>query len=127
MHNNYPLLSMFIFDNILFATFIPQILMFLGFISCFTAQLLSSTHQEKQEFSQEVQSIAYVEESKQIHPIAYFYEYGISQNNSMLTNISDKLFLKESPRFDYPKFTFLFQNINISFSLFSRPPPFFFL
>ncbi len=40
---------MLIFDNILFASFIPQILMFLGFISCMTAPYFSSPKEELHE------------------------------------------------------------------------------
>ena len=126
MHKINSSLSMFLFDNILFASFIPQILMFLGFISCISAQLFSSEKPDKQEFTPAIETLTNAEKSNQSQSIAYFYHYNEIQENTILTKIPDKLFLKEGPVVDFPKLTYLFRSIDPSFSIFSRPPPFFF-
>lgn len=114
---------MLIFDNILFASFIPQILMIIGVISCFSAQLFASVPEIEPEQTPEFQVCSYKSEDKQPQKVFDFYDYPNLQIEGILSKTSDKLFVETTPAYKYPVLTFLFRKLETGYSSFSRPPP----
>ncbi len=112
---------MLMFESSIFASFIPQIIMVLGYLSCvFGPQFLKSTQQA--EISPT--TIEHVQvESKQIPNSVVEYQffqdiYVDNQVNNLVSypEIRQKVFFTLTGNFVSSYFTF---------QLFSRPPPFF--
>ncbi len=114
---------MFLFENILFASFIPQILMFLGLISCFSASLSSTSDAEttKSDFISHESAITYSCEIENSSNIFHFYDYGLQ--DFALNNNDNNLTHKEITTIKHPNYLDVLFSANVKFTLFSRPPP----
>lgn len=115
---------MLIFDNILFATFIPQILMFLGFISCVTVPLFSSFGDSQSVFTTETTSTDTLVESSVESPTAHFFDYQDFQKSISAPDLSGIGLFKDTREFVYPLVTHFRILSRVHFAHFTRPPPF---
>ena len=116
---------MFIFENILFATFIPQILMFLGLMSCFFASLFSNSHAEQKEsdFIVYKNTITHSSEIENSTEIFHFYDYCLQ--DFILNNNDNRLTYREIKTIEHPKCLDVLVSFDVKSTLFSRPPPIF--
>lgn len=115
---------MFIFDNILFSSFIPQILMFLGIISCFSVSFLSSYHEAtKPEISYQENSIAY--HSEEIHSanVFHFSEYFSVENTATPVEDIKPPIYRVLKKIEFTVLNNFILRKEFKFSQFSRPPP----
>lgn len=116
---------MLIFDNIIFATFIPQILMFLGFMSCVIAPFFSAHHHAEVVFSSEPNLTEHFISIQPEVTAVHFYDFHKVQSETPVLNESGKGFLSEFIIYRYPEICYLFRSADINFAHFSRPPPFY--
>jgi len=121
---------MLLFDNSIFATFIPQMLMFLWYVSCVVAQLLTfSTYNntaENQPDSFVAQRIEIDEQFSVSPEVAKSYHYHdffqaevadiITENHTFIPYIKIDSVIPQSSGHTNQAFLF---------TLFSRPPPFY--
>lgn len=116
---------MFIFENILFATFIPQILMFLGLFSCFSASLFSNSHAEQTEFDfvTHESAITHSSEIENSTEIFHFHDYRLQ--DFIQTNNSNSLTYREIKTIEHPKCLDVLVSFDVKSTLFPRPPPIF--
>lgn len=114
---------MLIFDNFLFASFIPQILMFLGVISCFTAPYLSSGKASEVESDSKSIAITTNKNTSASEKVCHFTEYH-KQTDAQIDDKSSLNFLSTFHlKIELPHTVFSYFHISYS-SLFNRPPPF---
>lgn len=111
---------MFIFDNFLFASFIPQILMFFGFVHMVVAPHLSSDKSESKEIEQQESVVVISEQSDA--SVAQFSDYfqtdKISHTDELKISFIQLLAIRlvTPHKLKYPVTGFYT-------ALFSRPPP----
>ncbi|VBB44266.1 hypothetical protein TRIP_D250032 [uncultured Paludibacter sp.] len=113
------------FDNAIFASFIPQFLMILGFFSCIVAPSLSSkNNSEHLESISATNAITYQVESQSKTKIFSFQEYQKSTKKEVKINLSNYFSpTLETTKIVYPDFIVHWRRFEIISSLFSRPPP----
>lgn len=116
---------MLIFDNILFATFIPQILMFLGFMSCVIAPLFSANHHAEVIFPNEPNLTEHTINIQQEATTVHFFDFHKIQSKTPALNESGNGFISEFIIYRYPEICYHFRSADVSFAHFSRPPPFY--
>lgn len=116
---------MLMFDNAIFASFIPQIMMVLGFISCIVVpKFTAKTSTDVDAFS-EVKVFNFQENTKQEINVAHFSQYQNTNKTSHQIKFQDYF----SPtlaiiKINYPDLVVQWKKIEIISTLFSRPPPF---
>ena len=117
---------MLIFDNIIFSTFIPQILMLLGFVSCVSAPYFYPAQKSETELRIETKSSDTVEANYCQSTTVQFADYQVFEKD-VATSVGFSIpFFNEISRYVYPGFT-SFSTLNgIDFPLVTRPPPFFY-
>ncbi len=117
---------MLIFDNIIFATFIPQILMFLGFASCIIAPFFSalSSHSENV-LPNESYALEYAINVPQENSSVHFYDSHDFQPQTIPPTDSKNDVAPEFSACKYPNIHFGFRSAEVNFAYLSRPPPFY--
>ena len=116
---------MLMFDNAIFATFIPQILMVLGFILCIAAPKFTPKTSTNFETFAEVKVIPFLAEIKQEKNVAHFFQHQITEKNSKQIKFQE--YFSTTPKIikiNYPDLAIRWREIEFISSLFSRPPPF---
>jgi len=116
---------MLIFDNILFDTFIPQILMVLGVISCISVQFFNSSDDSKQNLTPASSIYIHSAVNHTAPSCFYYFDYQQIQNKSIKSDSDETFFLKKITSFTFPLYNYNFNYFKFGFSLFSRPPPLF--
>lgn len=116
---------MLIFDNILFATFIPQILMVLGVISCISIQFFNSSDDSKQDPTPVASIYIHSVANHTVPSCFYYFDYQQIKAKSIKSDSDETFFLKEIISFIVPRYNYNFNHFKFGFSLFSRPPPLF--
>lgn len=115
---------MLIFDNIIFASFIPQILMFLGFVSCVTVPFFSANQSADTYLPSEANSLEFSVNVEQKISTVHFYDFHDIQTVIILNDNAEKPLFFEFSAYKYPKFCDNFRFVEVNFTQFSRPPPF---
>ncbi len=113
---------MLIFDNFLFASFIPQILMFLGVISCFTAPYLSSGNASEVEYDSKNDTITINSNTSASEKVYYLSEYHKQTDVQIDDKHSVNFLYTYQLKIDLPHPFFSYFHISYS-ALFNRPPP----
>ncbi|MFV0390571.1 MAG: hypothetical protein ACK5KP_01595 [Paludibacteraceae bacterium] len=115
---------MFLFESLIFSTFIPQILMFLGVVSCFSISFFSSSHDaDNVELTFHANEIVYTSNEQNQTPTFHFSDYQFFQEEIILPDTDDFRLFNDFQLIKFPILyppIFSFESI---FSLFSRPPP----
>lgn len=119
---------MLMFDNAIFASLIPQFLMILGFFSVIIAPSLTSLENNTSSTEKElIIEQSTVSSLTQNLNAAYHFQNYLPQTQGIVTTknvqLTNNLPIKE---IFYFFFDVLLLKNNVYFSLFSRPPPFFF-
>ena len=95
---------MLIFDNILFATLIPQLLMFMGVITCFTESYISSCLDKNSKKNASSITIEYSDNKYDEYSSAISFEEFYSDFEFLQRQASDNSFFKLEERIIYPVF-----------------------
>lgn len=120
---------MLMFDNSIFASFIPQLLMLLGYLSCIFAPILPSLTSTPSEHVAPEIEIDYVERAASITSVSksdnYFYYFDFQYDVECVheSNTTFNVDFKEK-EISYGKKESTLIDEFFSYSLFSRPPPF---
>lgn len=116
---------MLLFDNILFATLIPQLLMFLGLVTCFTESYLSSFFEKNIDEKELTITLEY-SEKEQNHDVSiiHFDDFTPEITSILYSNLKNNSFEKYKKVF-YPNYSQPFHIAKNSYVFFSRPPPVF--
>lgn len=117
---------MLIFDNIIFSTFIPQILMLLGFVSCVSAPYFYPAQKSETEFRIETKSSETVEANYCQSTTVQFADYQVFEKVVAASVGLSIPFLNEISRYIYPIIGSSSTLTGIDFPLVTRPPPFFY-
>lgn len=117
---------MLIFDNILFASFIPQILMFVGFVSCVVVPFFSLHSGSEVVFTQENKSMEFTVENSQPQSTIYFFDQQDFKAHAVLSDNDETTPFLNISAFKYPLICG-FSRLKVdNCTLFSRPPPSFY-
>ena len=117
---------MLIFDNILFATFIPQILMFLGFVACVSASYLYPPPEPEKETMSEYRPATIVADNVSHSKTFLFTDYDFFANPAVTQADSSDPNIPHISRSVYPLVTTSLSADGSDFLLFTRPPPVFY-
>ena len=117
---------MLLFDNIIFSTFIPQILMVLGFVSCVTAPYFYPVQQSETEIRIETKSSETVTANYSQSTTFRFADYQVFEKDIAASVDLSISFFNEIKRYIYPLIASSSTLTGIGFQLVTRPPPFFY-
>lgn len=117
---------MLLFDNIIFSTFIPQILMVLGFVSCVTAPYFYPAQQSETEIRLETKSSEKVTANYSQSTTFRFADYQVFEKDVAASVDLSISFFNEIKRYIYPLIASSSTLTGIGFQLVTRPPPFFY-
>ena len=117
---------MLIFDNIIFSTFIPQILMFLGFVTCVSASYLYTPPEPEKEITTEYRPAVTVADNVSHGDTFLFTDYQYFANPVATTADSSDPYIPHISRYIYPSVTSSLAFDGADFPLFTRPPPVFY-
>jgi len=117
---------MLMFNNALFMSFIPQLLMVLGFLSCLIAPKLAGKQQNEQAaiVVSDEKTIAYQSDIQRESKIFHYFDNHYLSDNFVADKNENYSHSTVSTRIFYPDFKVYFNRLEICLSLFSRPPPF---
>ena len=116
---------MLLFDNIIFSTFIPQILMVLGFVSCVTAPYFYPVQQSETEIRIETKSSETVTANYSQSTTFRFADYQVFEKDVAASVDLSISFFNEIKRYIYPLIASSSTLTGTGFPLVTRPPPFF--
>ena len=117
---------MLLFDNIIFSTFIPQILMILGFVSCVTAPYFYPAQQSETELRIETKSAETVTANYSQSTTFRFADYQVFEKDVAASVDLSISFFNEIKRYIYPLIASSSTLTGIGFQLVTRPPPVFY-
>ena len=117
---------MLLFDNIIFSTFIPQILMVLGFVSCVTAPYFYPVQQSETEIRIETKSSETVTANYSQSTTFRFADYQVFEKDVAASVDLSISFFNEIKRYIYPLIASSSTLTGIGFQLVTRPPPVFY-
>ena len=117
---------MLIFENILFSTFIPQILMFLGFITCVSASYLYPPPESEKEITTEYRPAVTVADNVNHGETFLFTDYDFFANPVATAADSSDPYIPHISRYIYPLVTTSLPSDGTDFPLVTRPPPVFY-
>ena len=117
---------MLLFDNIIFSTFIPQILMVLGFVSCVTAPYFYPAQQSETELRIETKSAETVTANYSQSTTFRLADYQVFEKDVAASVDLSISFFNEIKRYIYPFIASSSTLTGIGFQLVTRPPPVFY-
>ena len=117
---------MLIFDNIIFSTFIPQILMFLGFVTCVSASYLYPPPEPEKEITTEYRPAVTVADNVSYGETFLFTDYQYFANPVATTADSSDPYIPHISRYIYPLVSSSLTSYGVDFPLVTRPPPVFY-
>ena len=117
---------MLLFDNIIFSTFIPQILMVLGFVSCVTAPYFYPVQQSETEIRIETKSSETVTANYSQSTTFRFADNQVFEKDVAAYVDLSISFFNEIKRYIYPFIASSSTLTGIGFQLVTRPPPVFY-
>ncbi len=115
------------FDNIRFSTFIPQILMLLGFVSCVSASYFYPAQKSGTELRLEIKLSETVTANDSQSSTLHFTDYQVSEKAVAASEDLSMPFFNEIRRYIYPIIGSSSTLTGIDFPLVTRPPPFFYM
>lgn len=115
---------MLMFDNTIFASLIPQIMMVLGFLSVIIAPSLTSQNKPNtdKEIALEISADSF--ENHNQSSLVHFRDYLNQDHNVVSTENTQTLKIPFIKEIYIPFFNIQILKSEINFSLFSRPPPY---
>ena len=114
---------MLIFDNIIFASFIPQFLMFLGFVSCLIVPFFSAHQTTEAYLPNEANLLEFSVNVEQKISTVHFYDFQDIQSDIILNDDTENPLIFEFYEYRYSKYNDNFRFSEVNYTQFSRPPP----